>query len=150
MAKEAPNQRLSFNLDNLERNVNTCSPLALEHAANVGMDMEKMSAQDSSRFRVLINRYREDCTCVRIPAPTKARAERAISGVKGMIETAKERTAPTVEKIKKGIAPTIEAAKERAAPTIEKIKKGIAPTIEAAKERAAPTIEKIRRGLPSY
>lgn len=78
-------------------------PLALEYAANVGMDMEKMSAADSSTFRVLINRYREDCTCVRIPAHTKARAERAISGVKGMIETAKERTAPTIEKIRRGL-----------------------------------------------
>ena len=128
MVEKTPSQRLLFNLDNLERDVNTCSPLALEDAANVGIDMEKMSMQDSSRFRVLANRYREDCTCVRIPAPTKAIAERAISEVKGMIE----------------------AARERAAPTVEKIKKVIAPTIEAARERAAPTIEKIRRGLPSY
>lgn len=128
MVEKTPSQRLLFNLDNLERSVNICNPLALEDAANVGIDMEKMSAQDSSRFRVLINRYREDCTCVRIPAPTKARAERTISEIKGMIET----------------------ARERAAPTVEKIKKRIAPTIEAAKERAAPTIEKLRRGLPSY
>jgi hypothetical protein len=121
----APNQRLLFNLDNLERDVNKCSPIALEDAANVGMDMEKMSGKELSTFRVLINRYREDCTCVRIPAPTKARAEMAIREVKGMIETAKERAAPTIEKIKKGVAPTIEAARERAAPTIEKIRRGL-------------------------
>ena len=128
MVEKTPSQRLLFNLDNLERNVNTCNPHALEDAANVGMNMKKMSMQDSSRFRVLTNRYMEDCTCVRIPAPTKVRAERAISEIKSMIET----------------------ARERAAPTVEKIRKGIAPTIEAAKERAAPTIEKIRRGLPTY
>lgn len=120
---ETTNQRLLFNLDNLERDVNICDPNALEDAANVGMDMEKMSSQESSRFRVLINRYREDCTCVRIPAPTKARAEKAISGIKGMIETAREKAAPTVEKIEKGIAPTIESTKERVVPIIEKFKR---------------------------
>lgn len=125
MVERMPSQRLLFNLDNLERDVNACSPITIEDAANVGMDMEKMGVQESSRFRVLVNRYREDCTCVRIPAPTKARAERAISDIKSMVETARERAAPTVEKIMKSVSPTIEAARERAAPTIEKIRRGL-------------------------
>lgn len=123
MVERTPSQRLLFNLDNLERDVNTCSPIAIEDAANVGMDMEKMGMQESSRFRILINRYREDCTCVRIPAPTKARAERAIGEIKSMVETARERAAPTVEKIMKSMSPTIEAVRERSAPTIEKIRR---------------------------
>jgi hypothetical protein len=104
MTKETTNQRLKFNLDSLERNVNKCNPLALEDAANVGADLEKMSAKDLSTFRVLVSRYREDCTCLRIPASTKAKAQKALSEIKGMIETAKETAAPTVKKIKAGIA----------------------------------------------
>lgn len=104
MVKETKDQRLKFNLDSLERNVNKCSPLALEDAANVGADIEKMGAKDLSTFRVLVSRYREDCTCLRIPASTKAKAEKAISEIKSMIETAKETATPTVKKIKAGIA----------------------------------------------
>ena len=127
--------RVSFNLETFERNVKECNPQAMEYAASLGADLDKMESGDLARFRASISRYREDCTCIRIPSATRARAEALICEVKGAIETAKEKAAPTIEKIKVDIAPKIEIAKERTLPTIEKIKAGIAPKIEEFKRR---------------
>lgn len=127
--------KVSFNLDTFERNVKGCNPQAIEDAANLGADLEKMESGELARFRVNINKYREDCTCIRIPRATKERAEEVVCEIKGAITTAKEKAAPTIEKIKVDITPKIETAKERAMPTIERIKAGITPTIEEFKRR---------------
>lgn len=127
--------RISFNLETFERNVNQCNPQAIEYAASLGVDLDKMESGDLARFRASISRYREDCTCIRIPRATKERAEAVVCEVKGVIETAKEKAAPTIEKIKVGMAPKIEIVKERATPTIEKIRASIAPKIAELKKR---------------
>ena len=127
--------RVSFNLETFERNVKECNPQAIEYAASLGVDLDKMESGDLARFRASISKYREDCTCIRIPRATKERAETVICEIKGAISTAKEKTAPTIEKIKVDISPKIETAKERAMPTIEKIKAAIGPKIEELKRR---------------
>ena len=135
----ASSTRMSFNLDTLERNVNECNPQAIEYATNLGADLDKMKSDELARFRVSISKYREDCTCIRIPRATKARAEAVVCEIKGAIETAKERVAPTIEKIKVDISPRIEAVKERAAPTIEKMRTGATLKIEELKKRYSTT-----------
>ncbi len=129
------NGRISFNLESFERNVNSCNPGAMDYATSLGADLDKMESNELARFRTSINKYKEDCTCVRIPLPTKEKAGAIVCEIKGKITAATEKAAPTIEKIKIAVTPTIETAKEKVYPTLEKIKTGVSPTVEELRRK---------------
>jgi hypothetical protein len=120
---------ISSKLESFERNVNTCDVQAIEGAADLGENSKDMNTGQAVTFRMLLNKYRNECYAVKVPASTKQRAESIMGEARKIIGTAESSAAPKIESIKA----RIEAARKSAIEIAKKTEK----EIRAESERRA-------------
>ena len=137
------NDRISRNLDILERSVNECGKTTIEDAAIAGKDLDSMNNDQLNRFRGLTGRYKEKCVCMKTITRKEAeeKGKEVSASLQKFAKIATEKGKVKYEEISTKARPTLEQLKEKSKTEYGKASTKAMQIIQQIRERAKSKAE---------